>query len=70
MRVIFKSLFPTALLYMISALKYFFLLPDTLSPVLISAGQEWRMFDIGISGGEGGRLDGVFLRYGGIPALV
>ena len=31
-------------------------IPDTLPPVLISAGQEWRMFVIGVSGGEGNRI--------------
>jgi len=31
-------------------------IPYTLPPVLISAGQEWRMFDTGISGGEGNRI--------------
>jgi hypothetical protein len=31
-------------------------IPDTLPPILINAGQEWRMFEIGISGREGDRI--------------
>ncbi len=45
-------------------------IPDTLPPVLVYAGQEWRGLSFGIVSGEGVYPDGVFVRYGGIPAEV
>ena len=39
-------------------------------PSLYTQGRNCVAFLFGVVSGEGGRLDGVFVRYGGIPAVV